>query len=132
MCRKNISSGTFFSCLFVGSTYTFDMNTKNTSKNRHHKLQDSYLKQIAKIGPFVEGSLSEYKRSERKSSSWHLTYKVKGKTHTVYIPVDMVEEVREWTKEYKRLKQLIRKETKQSLAIIHGYAASQRAANRKQ
>lgn len=107
------------------------MTTKTTPKNRHHKLQKSYLKQIAQIGPFVEGSLCEFKRSGRKSSSWHLTYKVAGKTHTVYVPVEMVEEVRKWTQEYKRLKQLIRKETKQSLAIIHGYTASQRAASRE-
>jgi hypothetical protein len=108
------------------------MKTTKTPQNRHHKLQASYLKQIGQIGPFVEGTLSEYKRAGRKASSWHLTYKIKGKTHTVYVPVDMVEEVRQWTEEYKRLKQLIRKETKQSLAIIHRYTASRRAANRAQ
>ena len=107
------------------------MKTNDIPQNRHHKLQGSYLKQIAQLGPFVEGSLCEYKRSGRKSSSWHLTYKVAGKTHTVYVPVEMVEEVQRWTQEYKQLKQLIRKETKQSLAIIHGYTASQRAASRE-
>ena len=108
------------------------MNTHTPPQNRHHKLQASYLKQLAQIGPFVEGSLCEFKRAGRKSSSWHLTYKIEGKTHTVYVPVDMVEEVRQWTEEYRRLRQLIRKETKQSLAIIHGYTASRRAASRAQ
>ena len=106
------------------------MTTPKLPQNRHHKLQASYLKQLAQIGPFVEGTLSEYKRAGRKASSWHLTYKIEGKTHTVYVPVDMVEEVRQWTGEYRRLKELIRKETKQSLAIIHGYVASRRAASR--
>ena len=106
------------------------MKTANSPPNRHHKLQASYSKQIAQIGPFVEGTLSEYKRAGRKAASWHLTYKVKGKTHTVYVPVGMVEEVRKWTEEYRRLKELIRKETKQSLALIHGYVAARRAANR--
>ena len=106
------------------------MKTAKPRQSRHQKLQASYLKQLAQIGPFVEGTLSEYKRAGRKASSWHLTYKVKGKTHTVYVPVDMVQEVRQWTKQYRRLKQLIRKETKQSLAIIHGHVASRRAANR--
>ncbi len=69
------------------------MNVKNNIENRHHKLQESYRKQIEQIGPFVEGSLCEYKRSERKSSSWHLTYKVAGKTKTIYVPVEMVKEV---------------------------------------
>ena len=107
------------------------MKTHPIPQRRHGKLQASYLKQMAQIGPFVEGTLSEYKRAGRKASSWHLTYKIEGKTHTVYVPVGMVEEVRKWTKEYRRLKELIRKETKQSLAIIHRYAASQRAASRK-
>lgn len=106
------------------------MTTAKSLQNRHHKLQASYLDKIAQIGPFVEGTLSEYKRAGRKASSWHLTYKIKGKTQTVYVPVDMVEEVRQWTEQYRELKQLIRKETKQSLAIIHRHVASRRAANR--
>lgn len=106
------------------------MKTTHPPQNRHRKLQASYLQQIAQIGPFVEGSLCEYKRAGRKSSSWHLTFKVRNKTHTVYVPVDMVEEVRQWTQDYRRLKQLIRKETKQSLALIHRHAVSRRAADR--
>jgi len=104
------------------------MKTHPIPQRRHEKLQSSYHKQIAQTGPFVEGTLSEYKRAGRKASSWHLTYKIKGKTQTVYVPVDMVEEVRQWTEEHRRLKQLIRKETKQSLAIIHRYVVSRRAA----
>jgi len=108
------------------------MKTKTSPQSRHEKLQASYLKQIAQIGPFVEGSLCEYKRwPGSKSSSWRLTYKIEGKTHTVYVPVGMVEEVHEWTKEYRRLKELIRKVTKQSMALVHRYAASQRAASPK-
>lgn len=106
------------------------MKARKAPHNRHYKLQAGYLKQLAQIGPFVEGSLCEFNRAGRKSSSWHLTYKVKGKTHTVYVPVDIVEEVRQWTQEYRRLKRLIRKETAQSLAIIHGHVASRRAASR--
>lgn len=105
------------------------MKATQPPPNRHHKLQACYLKQLAQIGPFVEGTLSEYKRAGRKASSWHLTYKIKGKTHTAYVQVAMVEEVRQWTKNYRQLKQLIRKQTKQSLAIIHSYGASRRAAS---
>ena len=93
-----MSSDTFFSCAKVGSIYTADMKTHNVPQSRRQKLQGSYLKQIAQIGPFVEGTLSEYKRAGRKASSWHLTFKVEGKTKTVYVPVDMVEEVRQWKK----------------------------------
>lgn len=106
------------------------MKTTEPPRNRHHKLQASYLKQLAQVGPFVEGTLSEYKRAGRQASSWHLTYKIEGRTRTVYVPVDMVEEVRQWTEQFRQLKQLIRKETTQSLAIIHGHVASRRAVNR--
>jgi hypothetical protein len=107
------------------------MKADSRPQNRHHQLQAAYRQQIAQIGPFVEGSLCAFRRAGRKSPSWHLTYKLKGKTRTVYVPVGMVEEVRRWTEQYRRLKQLIRKETRQSLAIIHGHVASRRAASRR-
>lgn len=106
------------------------MNTVKPPRNRHRNLQAAILKQIGQVGPFVEGSLCAFKRSGRKSSSWHLTFKINNKTRTVYVPVDMVEEVRQWTKEYRRIKQLIRKETQQSLGVIHRHVASRRAAAR--
>jgi hypothetical protein len=106
------------------------MKTSYPSQSRYRALQRDTLKQIAQVGAFVEGSLCEFKRAGRKSSSWHLTFKVKNKTRTVYVPVDMVKEVQEWTKAYRKLKQLVRKETKQSLAIIHRHAADRRAADR--
>ncbi len=124
------SSGTFFCCVGVGSRYTADMKIHYPPQTRYRELQSKTLREIGKVGPFVEGSLCEFKRAGRKSSSWHLTFKVKNKTRTVYVPVDLVKEVQEWTKTYRRLKQLIRKETKLSLAVIHRHAAGRRAAAR--
>jgi len=106
------------------------MNTSYPSQARYRELQASTLKQIGKVSAFVEGSLCEFKRTGRKSSSWHLTFKVKNKTRTVYVPVELVKEVQKWTESYRRLKQLIRKETKQSLAVVHRHAAGRRAARR--
>ena len=106
------------------------MKTSYPPQSRYRELQVHTLKEIGRVGAFVEGSLCEFRRAGRKSSSWHLTFKVKNKTRTVYVPVDMVKEVQEWTKAYRRLKQLIRKETKQSLAVIHRHAAGRRAAVR--
>jgi len=106
------------------------MTTHYSPQARYRELQSKTLREIGKVGPFVEGSLCEFKRAGRKSSSWHLTFKVKNKTRTVYVPVELVKEVQEWTRSYRRLKQLIRKETKQSLAVIHRHAAGRRAASR--
>lgn len=97
---------------------------------RHERLREAYRKELGGIGNLVEGSLSQVRRSGRKAVSWQLTFKKAGKTSTVYVPVDLALEVRAWTKEFKRLKQLIRKITRHSLAIIQRHGAVQRAASR--
>ena len=79
---------------------------------------------------FMEGTLSKIQRQGRKSPSWQLTFKKAGKTHTVYVPVDLAPEVQRWVKEHKKLKMLIRKVTAQNLAIIRRHAAARRAAKR--
>jgi hypothetical protein len=59
-----------------------------------------------------------------------LTFKQAGKTRTVYVPGELVPEVQQWAKEFKRLKQLVRKVTRQNLAIIRRHVAVRRAENR--
>ena len=59
-----------------------------------------------------------------------LVYKVKGKTRTVHVPKDMLEEVKEWVEEHKRMKKLIREISKNSLEIIHRHVPARRAAAR--
>ncbi|MEI7903108.1 MAG: hypothetical protein WCK89_22955 [bacterium] len=59
-----------------------------------------------------------------------MTFKQAGKTRTVYVPVELAPEVQRWAKEFKRLKQLVRKVTQQNLAIIRRHVASRRAENR--
>jgi len=108
------------------------MKTIKPSIGRHERLREAYQKELGGIGPLVEGSLSQVRRSGRKAVSWQLTFKKAGKTSTVYVPVGLAPEVLAWTKEFKRLKQLIRKITWRSLAIIRRHAAVQRAASRLQ
>jgi len=106
------------------------MKTTKTIKNRFDQKRAAQLKQLAKIGPFVEGSLVGVQHPTCKHVAWRLTFKVKGKTRTVYVPVDMAQEIKEWTREYRRLKKLIRRVTRNSLALIHGHVAARRAASR--
>ena len=96
------------------------------------KRRDVLLRQLAEVGPFVEGSLIGVKHPTCKHVAWRLTFKVKAKTRTVYVPVDMAKEVKEWTLSYRRLRTLIRKVTRNSLALIHGHVATRRAASRGQ
>ncbi len=56
----------------------------------------------------------------------YLTWKVKAKTHTAYVPVDRLPQVRLWTQEHRRLKQWVRELTQLSLARIQSPVSAQR------
>ena len=56
----------------------------------------------------------------------YLTWKVKTKTHTVYVPVDLLPEVKLWTQEHRRLKQLVQQITQLSLALIRTHVTAKR------
>ena len=53
-----------------------------------------------------------------------------GRTRTLYVPMELVAEVKQWTLNYRHLKRLIRQVTRHSRALIHGHRANRRAASR--
>lgn len=106
------------------------MSTNNIDECRHHRLRDAYRNQIGQLGVFIEGTLSGVRRPGRRRLAWQLTFKQDGKTRTVYVPAELVPEVKLWVKEYKRMKALVRKVTGQNLAIIRRHGAVRRAASR--
>lgn len=58
--------------------------------------------------------------------AWHLTYKVQGKTHTVYVPHDLLDEVRSWIHEHQRLKTLLHEIHLLTVALIRGHSRHRR------
>jgi hypothetical protein len=106
------------------------MNPSAIASNRHTRARASTLRQIARIGPFLEGSLSSFKRPGCTQPGWHLTFKQRGRTRTLYVPMELVAEVKPWTLNYRRLKGLIRQVTRHSRALIHSHLASRRAVKR--
>lgn len=100
------------------------------TQNRFLIRRQAALKQIGQIGPFLEGSLCAFKRPGCAEPGWHLTFKKKGRTCTVYVPMELVPEVKQWTQNFRCLKKQIREVTRQSLGIIRGHVANQRAAHR--
>jgi hypothetical protein len=106
------------------------MNTEKKAGNRHEAGRDALLRKMAAIGPFVEGSLCAVKRRGCREPGWQLTWKEKGRTRTVYVPLDLVPEVKAWVAEHRRLKSLIRKVTGKSLGIIRNHTVRRRAAAR--
>ena len=108
------------------------MKSNPALSNRHIKARDAALRQLAHIGPFLEGALCQFQRPGCAKPGWHLTSKQKGRTRTVYVPMDLVGEVTSWTRSYKQLKKLVRQVTRHSLGLIRGHVANQRAAKRSQ
>jgi hypothetical protein len=106
------------------------MNPSVIVPNRHTRARLSTLRQIAHLGPFLEGSLSAFKRPGCAQPGWHLTFKAHGRTRTLYVPLELVAEVKQWTRNYRQLKALIRQVTRHSRALIRGHLANRRAASR--
>lgn len=106
------------------------MQQSKVTRNRFYANREAALRRLAEVGPFLEGSLCAVKRAGCAQPGWQLTWKKAGKTQTVYVPMELVPEVKAWTKEYKRLKRLIRKVTGQSLALVRRHVANRRAASR--
>lgn len=91
----------------------FGHNTRWLTRRR-----DALLKRIRALGPIVNGSLvliartcgnSAHCRCSRgqKHVNTYLSYAVNGKTRMVYIPVDLEEDVRRWSQDYRRLKEWV-------------------------
>jgi hypothetical protein len=61
-----------------------------------------------------------------KHPGHYLTWKVKAKTHTAYVPVDLLPQVKLWTQEHRRLKLLVAQITQLSLALIQSHVTARR------
>jgi hypothetical protein len=81
-------------------------------------MLQSRLEQLTPTGPVLPASLAAVnKRCGQPScachhggslhQAHHLTLKEKGKTRTVYVPQDLLDEVRQWVAEHQRLKTVL-------------------------
>jgi hypothetical protein len=101
------------------------------------RMLTSRLKQLTPAGPILAASLSEVsKRCGQPSCACHhdgplhiahhLTFREDGKTRTVYVPQDMLGEVRTWVTEYQRLKALTHEISQLTLALVRGHVADRK------
>lgn len=96
------------------------------------RMLESRVKQMAARKPVLAASLVAVERRCGKpgchcaSGEGHrahqLTYQVRGKTHTVYVPIDFTEEVRAWIDEHRRLKRLQKEISQLALALVRSHA----------
>lgn len=101
------------------------------------KMREARLSKIATIGNFVAGSYVVGRHKcvnphclKCHSGEQHAThrlslYKSPGKTKTVYIPVKMAKEVRQWAKQHKKLKKLIQEVSELNIRIIRASVSAQ-------
>ena len=97
------------------------------------RMLDSRLKKLATTSPVLAASLSTYThRCGRPAcrchhggpphTGQHLTFKEAGKTRSVYVPKDLLPEVRSWLAEHKRLKHLLRDIHQLTVALLRAKA----------
>jgi hypothetical protein len=91
--------------------------------------RDAWLKKLAELGPMSRGSLVTAKRGGH--TAHQLTVSVQGKTHTVYVPKDMVVEVSEWIRNHRRMQRILKEVSKLNMAIIHRHVPEGRGDARK-
>ena len=101
----------------------------------------SLLRRLGQVGPFVAASLVCVSHrcgnprcrcaSGEKHPSWRLTYKGEHqKTVTVYVPVGMLEEVRQWVKNYRAFKRLAAEISAAQLARVRVHVREERRKTR--
>ncbi len=101
------------------------------------RLLDSRLKKLSSSTPIVAACLCSYTHRCGRSScrchhggplhtGQHLTFKDSGKTRSVYVPKDMLPEVRTWIARHRRLKELLKEIHQLSLALVRTHSQHQR------
>jgi hypothetical protein len=96
------------------------------------RMLQSRVQKVAARRPLLAASLVSFERrcgkpgcrcvSGEKHRGHQLTYNDRGKTRTVYVPVDFTEEVRSWIDEHRRLKVLLHEISQLSLALVRSHA----------
>jgi len=97
---------------------------------------ESRVRRFVARGPLLAASLVEIAKhcgragchcqSGPKHVGHYLTFKVEGKTRTVYVPQDLLKEVQAWIQEHKRLKQLGQEISQLSIARVLGHVQERR------
>jgi len=93
-------------------------------RNRMRKLQE-----LGQDRPLVAGSLNRVERKDARgrATAYHLlTFKEAGKTRSVYVPKDLVKEVRSWIRNHRRIKQSLSEISTLSIGIIQRHVQQNR------
>lgn len=100
------------------------------------RMLDARRRRLAPDKPALAATLTQVRkrcgqpacrcRHGQPHLAWHLTYKEAGKTRTVYVPNDLLDEVRAWVAEHKRLKALLHEIHQLTVALVRTHSRHQR------
>ena len=92
------------------------------------RMLDAHLKQLTPRGPVLAASVVHSARRcghfgckcnrGEKHTRTHITYREDGKTRSLHIPADLVDDVQQWAAEARRLKRLLRECSQLNIALI--------------
>ena len=99
-------------------------NMKLVSINNLKAQINAKIKLIGQSNIFMSGTF--VRKANNGSTAHTVTSKVKGKTKSIYISVDLAEEVEQWTKEYKKVKKLMKEIDALAEKIIKTHAAQKK------
>ena len=91
------------------------------------------LRELGQDRPLLAGSLNRVERRNAKGRStvyYLLTFKEAGKTRSVYVPKDLVKEVRSWIANHRRVKQVLSEISTLGVAIIREHVSQKKASAR--
>jgi len=103
---------------------------RKPSINSLNKRRQAKLDRLGRCGPFVAGSLNRVEKTDKHGKTtvyYLLTFKEQGKTRSVYVPKDLVKEVRGWVRNYQKLKRTIAQVSMDSIAAIRRFVPEKRA-----
>jgi len=116
------------------------MNTSE-NPNQSRRTLEARLKQLVPRGPVLLASLVRSSRwcgrygckcnRGEKHIRTQITFKQGGKTRSVYVPADLVGEVRQWAAEGRRLQGLLKECSQLAIALLRSKAQSGKRPRRR-
>lgn len=104
---------------------------------RHRDRAERLRGELAQLGPLMRGSLVHSRGKCGKAHCrcargqlhqwWSLTFRAGGKSRSVTVPEQMLDEVRQWCGNYQKLKQLVVELSDAHVAVIRAERAALRA-----
>lgn len=115
---------------------------KNLSRNVLEQRIRARTKQLGECSISISGSLAKIARKcgrencrcaddpSARHKAHLLTSKVKGKTKSVYVPVELAKEVDSWVRERRRMKRLLKEIDELGEQLIRLHVPSERHRNK--